>query len=109
MNAAFMGRALNRKSIQLNGHFSPKQSWLELCREFVQYTKALSGPCGGIILTGGMTAAELPGVVAPEELVRGDAPLQILPQAGVLVGGQAEVQLVEGQRPLLAAQVLKAL
>ena len=53
MNAAFMGRALNRQSIQLNGHFSPKQSWLELCREFVQYTKALAGPCGGIILTGG--------------------------------------------------------
>ena len=53
MNAAFMGRALNRQGIQLNGHFSPKQSWLELCREFVQYSKALAGPCGGIILTGG--------------------------------------------------------
>lgn len=53
MNRAFMERALNRKGIQMNGHLSPKQSWLELCRDFVQYTKALIGTCDSVILTGG--------------------------------------------------------
>lgn len=53
MNAAFLERALNRKAIQLHGHLSARQSWLELCGEFVQFTGALAGSCDKIILTGG--------------------------------------------------------
>lgn len=53
LNAAFMERALNRKEIQLHGHLSAKQSWLELCGEFVQFTKALADSCDKVVLTGG--------------------------------------------------------
>lgn len=53
VNRAFMERALNRPGIQLNGHLSPRQSWLELYREFVQYTRALCPDCDKVIITGG--------------------------------------------------------
>ena len=53
LNAAFMERALNRKEIQLHGHLSAKQSWLELCGDFVQFTKALADSCDKVVLTGG--------------------------------------------------------
>lgn len=52
-NKSFMDKALNRKSIQLYGHLSEKESWLKLCEDFIYYTKTLISSYDKIILTGG--------------------------------------------------------